>query len=163
MEPSEEPLHAHWPPAETVFEKERGVSRIEVRHGYAQVHVSELPAPVPASRLEVLRAIAEAQVSMDFLKLTPSGMSFLVPEDRAEAAERALQSIEGECAIRRGRSIVLVHAVNIRDEEGLIARTIQRAIGSGAQIDHIGDMHDRMLLVLERPHVDEVRHALETL
>ena len=38
--------------------------------------------------------------------------------------------------------------MNIRDEEGLLAEVVQEAIALGAQIDHVGDGHDRLLLVV---------------
>jgi hypothetical protein len=62
------------------FEKPRGINRVEVRAGYAQAHVSDLPRPLTESRLAVLKAIAQAQISLDFLKLTQSGLSFLILE-----------------------------------------------------------------------------------
>lgn len=44
----------------------------------------------------------------------------------------------------------MVHAVNIRDEEGLIAKIIKAAISTSAHVDHIGDMHDRLLMVVPK-------------
>lgn len=133
---------------ETGFEKQRGVSRIETRTGFAQVHVSRLEQPIMAERIRVLEAVAAVGVSIDFLKLTPSGLSFIVPEDRYEVVDEALHLTGVEFSNQKGRSIVLVHAVNMRDEEGLIALAVQAAIRSGAKVDHVGDMHDRMLMVV---------------
>ncbi|CAN5576645.1 hypothetical protein BH11ARM2_BH11ARM2_17390 [soil metagenome] len=137
------------PPAETEFEKRRGVSDIELRDGFAQVYVEALAHPVMAERLRILRAVADVNVSLDFLKLTPTGLSFLVPGDRASVVEDALKGAKACYDIRRDRAIVLVHAVNIRDEEGLLADIVQEVIAQGATIDHIGDMHDRLLMVLD--------------
>ncbi len=134
---------------ETEFEKRRGVSRIEVRTGFAQVHVSEIAAPAMVGRLKVLKAVSEQQVSIDFLKLTPSGLSFLVSEDRAGAVQTVLEASGFSFVVSSGRSIVLVHAVNMRDEEGLISRIVQTVIGTNVSVDHIGDMHDRLLLVVK--------------
>src|SRR5579863_2742492 len=118
---------------ETDFEKRRGVSRVEVRDGFAQVHVSRIQDHLMEGRLSVLQCVAEAQVSIDFLKLTPSGLSFLIPEGQSEAVEQALKKCEIHTTVRPGRSVVLVHAVNMRDEEGLIARIVQEVIASGAR------------------------------
>ncbi len=149
-------------PRETDFEKRRGVSRIEVRRGFAQCHVSQIEQNLMSRRLEALRAVAEAGVSIDFLKLTPSGMSFLVPEDKSSAVEDALRATNLHFSVRKGRSIVLVHAVNMRDEEGLIANIVQLAIGCGTTIDHIGDMHDRMLMVVPTSDADRVGKHIKT-
>lgn len=134
---------------ETAFEKQRGISQVEVRSGFAQVHVSRLSDPVHENRLQVLKAIANAGVSVDFLKLTPSGLSFVTTENATSEIEAALGQFQAKLTIRKDRSVVLVHAVNMRDEEGLTANVVQKAISSGVVIDHISDMHDRMLMVVE--------------
>ena len=133
---------------ETEFEKRRGVSEVVARHGFAQVHVTGLTGNIVEGRLRLLRAVADAEVSIDFLKLTPSGLSFLVSEDRASDIGKALTGTGAECSVQTGRSIVLVHAVNMRDEEGLIARIVEQAIATGTSVEHVGDMHDRLLLVV---------------
>ncbi len=131
---------------ETAFEKQRGVSRLEQRDGFCQVHVTELGHPLMERRLEVLTGVAESGISIDFMKLTPGGLSFVVPQRDRASIEATLKAARVQHSLRSDRSIVLVHAVNMRDEEGLIAGIVQSAIASGAQIDHIGDGHDRLLL-----------------
>ncbi len=132
------------PVREMAFERPRGVGRVETRRGYCQVHVEGLPEPLVTKRLEALGALAEANVSIDFLKLTPKGFSFVAAADRAEDIERVLSG----ATVARDRTIVSIHAVNIRDEEGLLADIVREAIALGAQIDHVGDGHDRLLLVV---------------
>lgn len=133
---------------ETAFERPRGVSRVETRRGYCQVHVVDLPDPLVTKRLDALSAVAEIDASIDFLKLTPRGLSFVASADRAADIEQALAGCGAHAEVATDRSIVSVHAVNIRDEEGLLAEIVQEAIALGAQIDHVGDGHDRLLLVV---------------
>ncbi len=113
------------------------------------MHVSGLAEPVHESRLFVLKAVAEAGISVDFLKLTPSGLSFVINDSSSGEIEAALGPLQVKHTIRKDRCVILVHAVNMRDEEGLTASVVQRAIASGAILDHISDMHDRMLIVAE--------------
>ena len=134
---------------ETAFEKQRGIGLVEVRGGYAQVHVSRLAEPIHDHRLDVLKVVAEAGTSVDFLKLTPSGLSFLVSESEVNETRKALEPLQVHYTIREDRCVVLVHAVNMRDEEGLTAKIVQKAIESGALVDYISDMHDRMMIVAE--------------
>lgn len=150
------------PGGETEFEKRRGVSRLEVRHGFAQVHVSQMVGDVMQGRIFVLQAVADAQISLDFLKLSPSGMSFLIPETSAEAVRQAIEPCNIHFSIRMPRSILLVHAVNIRDEEGMIANMVQTLIATGASVDHLGDMHDRILMVLKTEDVERVADKFRT-
>ena len=133
---------------ETAFERPRGVSRVEPRRGYCQVHVVDLFEPLVPNRLAALEAVSGEGISIDFLKLTPRGLSFVAPADRASDLERVLTDCGAQASVVTGRTIVSIHAVNIRDEEGLIAEIVQEAIALGAQIDHVGDGHDRLLLVV---------------
>ncbi len=137
-------------PNETEFEKKRGVSRVEVRDGYAQIHISRISTEVMAERLRILEVVAQAAISIDFLKLSPSGMSFLVQESSAGLISGVLEPLGDHFTVRNDRSIVLVYAVSIRDEEGLIASIVHTAISNGIRTDHIGDMHDRMLMVVDK-------------
>lgn len=134
---------------ETAFEKGRGIEKIEVRKDQTEVHAMGLAEPVMATRVEVLRAIADSGVSIDFLKLTPNGMSFVVLDSDADSIAAVLAGFDVQYELLRNRHIVLVHAVNMRDEEGLIADVMSRAIRSGVKVRHVADMHDRMLLVVD--------------
>jgi len=147
--------------AETAFEKRRGISRVEVRSGYAQVHVSRLTPPVMDRRLDVLSAIGDADVNIDFLKLTGTGLSFVVPEHLATSVSNVLKGLEVHFSIREDRHILLVHAVNMRDEEGLIARILHEAIASGVRLDHVSDMHDRVLMVVKADEAEKLKGRIE--
>lgn len=134
---------------ETGFERPRGISRVDLKRGLLRVHVSKLPDPVMDHRLRVLHAIREAQVSIDFLKFTQSGCTFMAPETKADVLRQALEGLGFTFSLKANRCTVLVEAVNLRDEEGLIANLVAVAVDSGARIEHLGDMHDKLLIVTE--------------
>lgn len=146
---------------ETEFEKRRGISKVEVRSGFAQAHVSNLGKSIAEERLRVLDAIGGAGISLDFLKLTHTGLSFLIKESEGDQLREALDPLVINFTIRPNRSIVLVHAVNIRDEEGMLAQLVHQAISSEAKIDHISDMHDRLLMVAESAEAERLRARIE--
>jgi aspartokinase len=148
--------------SETEFEKRRGINRVEVREGYAQVHISDLSEPLVGARLEVLQSAADAGISLDFLKFTPDGMSFLVLEDKGTDVEKCLSHFKGiNVQVQKGCHVVMVHAVNMRDEEGLIASIVLQAIRSGAVIGHVSDMHDRVLMVVGKEDSRRLKQQLE--
>lgn len=147
--------------AETDFEKRRGISHVEVRPGLTQVHVLGLPSPVSKKRIEVLEAVTKAGISLDFLKLTPTGMSFLVPADKTEIISDTLNQAGIKNQLDTERSLVLVHAVNIRDEEGMIAGILRKVIDSGISVDHASDMHDRILIVTEANQAEKFKSLIE--
>lgn len=147
--------------AETAFEKRRGINSVEIRTGFAQVHVSRLPEPMMEGRLNVLGAVADGGISIDFLKLTQSGLSFVVAEELAEEVSRVLTNLGVSFTTQSNRHILLVHAVNMRDEEGLIARILLEAIASGVQVDHVSDMHDRTLMVVSAENAKALKRRIE--
>jgi len=147
---------------ETAFEKRRGVGRVEIRSGYAQVHISQLQEPLTESRIQMFEAIAKSGISLDFLKLTQSGISFMVPESMAEQVEAALKGVAPQLSVHKGACILLVSAVNMRDEEGLLATTLSVAIGCGVPIDTIGDMHDTLLIGTTAEGAQVIAQAIKT-
>lgn len=136
-----------------LFERPRGVSAVRVLGGFARVEVAG--AGDAGARIEALTAISDAGVSLDFLQLTPEGFACLVREDLAPALGAALEGREAR--IEMGRSVVVVEAPNVRDEEGLVAGILAQAVESGARIEQIGDMHDRVLIAC--PDADSRRVA----
>lgn len=134
---------------ETEFEKTRGINSVEVRRGLASAYLSGLAEPAMESRLAALDAIEAAGISVDFLKLSPGAMSFLIDESDQEKLRNALTEVGISFELVSDRCVVHVHAVNMQDEEGLIARVLSEVIASGEQVDHVGDMHDRLLLVTD--------------
>jgi aspartokinase len=147
--------------AETAFEKRRGINSVEARSGFAQVHVSRLDQPIMESRLKVLGAVGDGGISIDFLKLTQSGLSFVITEELAKPVSAALTALGVHFTIRENRHILLVHAVNMRDEEGLISRILLESIASGVRVDHVSDMHDRMLMVVGADDAVKLREQIE--
>lgn len=145
----------------TQFERQRGVSQIEVKRGYAQAIVQGLPDPVEPNRLEVLRVAARVGVSVAFVKFLASGIAFLVADLDRETLRQALEEAGYGCVIQGNKVEILVHAVNIRDGQGLLASVIQAGIESGVSIDHIGDMHDKVLLVVSEDHEPRLLDRLQ--
>src|SRR5208283_4187510 len=116
------------------IENKPGVNRVDVRHGLAQANIYDLEAPVMDGRLGVLQAVADAKISIDFLKLTENGLAFIVPDALAGTVEQVLAGTGVRYRVWSGLSTVLVHAVNMRDEEGLIAGIVQQAVSGGGRL-----------------------------
>lgn len=146
---------------ETAFEKRRGVSRVELLSTFAQVHIGGLPEPVHTNRLRALQLLKEEGVGLFFLKLTPSGLSFLVAEQNVSKLEHRFKSEFESYSIRGGKSVVFVNAVNMRDEEGLLPSIISEAIASGAKIEHLGDMHDSVCIAASHEDAQRIAAAIE--
>lgn len=147
---------------ETAFEKRRGVGKVEVQSGFAQVHVSELAEPIHPRRLRALQILKDEGVGLFFLKLSPTGLSFLIQEGNAIKLEGKFREEFQEFSITPGRSVVFVYAVNMRDEEGLLASILSQAIASGARIEHIGDLHDAVCIAATHEDALRIAAAIES-
>lgn len=145
---------------ETEFEKPRGINRVEIRPGLTRAWISDLPQPSMDARLRILAKVREAGVSIDFLKFGNGAISFVAAEADHEKLCAALAGVDGTVEVESGCCIVIVHAVNMQDEEGLVAKIVSQVIASGEDVDHVGDMHDRLLLVTD---LDTGKRLVESL
>lgn len=145
---------------ETDFERKRGELEIEVREGFSLFLVHGLPEPLAPARLEVLKAVTEAEVSLDFLKLTSDGLSFVVQESLAESTGIALERLRFPVVTATDRSVLSAWSPNLRDEEGMAARIVSAVIATGARLDHISDMHDRILFLMDKRDVQNAAVAI---
>ena len=138
-----------------LFEAPLGVSEIKVRHGFAQIYVSVGKHDVATKRIEVLRILAEAEISHKYLQLTQDGLALIITEAQVPETEKALQDAGVKYELNPGRSIVLVKANGLWEEKGMIASVVEAAIATGVQVDHVGDMHDRMYMVVKGEVAEE--------
>lgn len=146
--------------SETAFEKARGVNRVEIRSGFASARIGGLTGDVQKARLAVLKPVYDSEISFDFLKFAADGMSFVVPSDLRERLEEVLTGLGVEFEVKGDRAVLSVHAVNMRDEEGLVAKVVSQVIESGANIEHLGEMHDRLLMLMGVSGAEKARVML---
>ncbi len=145
------------------FDLPRGLGEPLVRDSYAQVLVSFPDHDAKNGRLEALKTIQSNGLSIDFLKFTHNGVSFVISADQAQRAAEVLAQIDADVKLSEGRSILLIPAVNMRDDEGLLALVLSEAIKTEAEILHIGDMHDRVLIVTDTAGANEIAHKVRQL
>jgi hypothetical protein len=146
------------------FDLPRGLGEPVLRDAYAQVLVSfAVQEEARAGRLETLRRIQADGLSIDFLKFTPNGLSFVISAVQARRAVASLEGLGADVKLSEGRSILLIPAVNMRDDEGLLAHVLSEAIQTNAEILHIGDMHDRVLIVTDTEGAKEIKDKVEAL
>lgn len=149
---------------QTAFETERGVSAVVLSRNHALVVVSEIDeTELTERRIHAMRTLSQAGCSIDFLKLSLDGFSFVVPEEQATAVREALCGAGFEAKALTGRAMITVKAVNIRGESGLVARIAQTVVESGAAIESLGDMHSSVLLIVDERSAEGAVAALRQL
>lgn len=148
--------------SQTDFEKHRGLHGVEIRERYANVFVPLSMADSKAT-LKALGAIRKSQISLDFLKLAGRGISFVCTLDNADSIEQCLKDAGFQPKIIRDRCVLIAYGVNMRDQEGLIAKIVSILAAGTDEIDHLGDMHDRVLAVVPKDQAQELAQTLNRL
>lgn len=146
---------------ETDFEKARGVNKIEIRTGFASARITGLGDDVTKQRLAILNKVYDQEISLDFLKFSADGMSFVVPDYRREELIQVLENCCTSFEVKPNRAVLIVYAVNMRDEEGLVASIVSQVIEFGANIEHLGEMHDRLLMLMGMSGAEKARDGLK--
>ncbi|MBS1720305.1 MAG: hypothetical protein JST35_07660 [Armatimonadetes bacterium] len=145
----------------SLLEVQRGIQSAEIRRGLSRAHVYNLEGDLVAARLAVFHTIALAGISIRFAKLSPTAISFLGESGAFASLRSALAPLNVEVTVQDDCAMVEVAAVNIRDEEGLLAQVLARAFASGIQILHIGDSHDRVFFVVHEADAERLKAALD--
>lgn len=147
--------------SDTTFETKRGISDVEISYGHAWVVVSGIPEELTsARRLQALEVLKDSGISIDFLKLSLDGFSFVVPEELGARVQEALCSNGFDAKVLKNRAIIKVSAPSIREEEGLIARIAEFIVRNRATIDSVGDMHSAVLVVVDADSAESAANAL---
>lgn len=148
--------------SQTDFEKHRGLHGVEIRERYANVFVP-LSMSDSKAKLKALGAIRKAQISIDFLKLAGGGISFVCTLSNADSIEQCLKDAGFKPKIIRDRCVLIAYGANMRDQEGLIAKIVSILAAGTDEIDHLGDMHDRVLAVVPKDQAQELAQTLNRL
>ncbi len=150
--------------SQTPIDTPRGVQDVDLEEGYALVEVRGLPPwETSARRREALKAVESAGISIDLFKITHDGFSFVVPDSLAEKTHDALCQVGFQPNVLSDQAILLVATPNVRDADGLLARICSEVIMAGAEIQHLGDMHTGVMIVLKRKEAEYARERLRAL
>ena len=135
---------------ETVhFEKERGVTSVTVTRGIAHV-TADLPAPtLAASRLALLKLLAQAQIPVFLIKLHPTGLSFALAETYVEAGAGVLDRAHVPHTLLRDLALVTTLAGGMRDLSGVMARIYQALVGANVRVRQNGDAYNAVFCLVD--------------
>ncbi len=93
-----------------MFEAPRGVTEVEVSHGFAQVQIWLGRPDLVLARIEALRVIAEAGISHKYLQLIPDGLALIIRDAQVAPLLEVLKAAELKFDLNEGRSMILVKA-----------------------------------------------------
>ena len=142
-------------PHPVVFERERGVYRVDVKHDLAHAVVKLGADHQRAGQiLSVLRALASEQIPIFLIKMHRSAVTFAMEGGQVPDAKSCLQRAGFECSTRTGLALLVVVASSMRDLTGVmvdIADSLQQA---GARLYGTGDSHNSVQCLIDGGHAE---------
>jgi aspartokinase len=153
------------PAAETVhFEKDRGVTEVEVTRGIAHVTVRFNPESVAQDRLTALKRFAEANVPVFLVKLLPTGISFALRPAQVETGTALLTQLKAEMgieyALRDDLGLVTTRAGAMRDLSGIMATIYETLVAEGVMVRQTGDAYNAVHCLVPGELSDRAADAL---
>jgi aspartokinase len=130
------------------FERERGVTQIEVTPGVAHVAARLAPETLAHGQLALLQALSARQVPVFMVKLAPDGISFAVRSAHVDAAVTLLTEQRIPFVQRRDLALVSTIAGAMRDLSGVIAQIYEALILAGVIVRQTGDAYNAVLCLV---------------
>ncbi len=135
------------------------VSGIVYSGGRAQIKVSGTNA---ASVKELLRALAESDISIDLINVFPDNVVVTIDEERAEKAKAILGSLKIDHEIACGLGKVSAIGARMRGVPGVMARIIRALTDAGAAVLQTADSHMTISCLIRAEDAQRAVRALHT-
>ncbi len=142
------------------FERERGVTEVQVTRGLAHVTVEFPAGTLGGDRLSLLRALADAEIPVFLVKLLPMGLSFALRERVVAAGETLLTSRGAKYTILRDLGQVAVVAGAMRDLSGVMALIYEALVGASVLVRQTGDAYNAVICLVSGDETDRAATAL---
>lgn len=129
-----------------------------------QIRVNTLDeANVPEADLKIFKAMALADISVDFITVLPSAVVYTVKDDVAEKAIKILQNMGFAAETRPGCAKISVIGGGIAGVPGVMAQILEALTAHGIQVLQSADSHSTIwVLVAKEDMVKAVRSLHES-
>jgi len=142
------------------FEKERGVTEVEVVRGIGHVTIRVDAEQAAERRLELLQNIAAAAIPVFLVKLLPDGMSFAIRGGDMDAAEELLKKAGEEFLLSRDLAMVSIIAGAMRDLSGVMAIIYETLVNEGILVRQTGDAYNAVHCLVPGADAERAARAL---
>ncbi len=151
----EDPLR--WPP----YYSGRVVAAVTHMPQVTQLVVNT-PEGDPDNRhaIAVFQTLADANISVDLINVSPTQKAFTVPEEVADRAEKALISRGYRPQVTSGCAKVTVVGMGMRGVPGVMARVVRALTEAGAPVLQTADSHVTISALVPHAHLGPAVRAL---
>ncbi|WP_082234145.1 aspartate kinase [Halobacillus massiliensis] len=138
---------------------DRLVTGIAHMAGLSQIKVQSKEDPSKLQS-EVFKSMAEANISVDFINISPSGVSYTIDSVYTHQAVGILEELGYEPEVKEGCAKVSTVGAGITGVPGVTAKIVQTLIDRGVQILQSADSHTTIWVLVKD---DDLIHAVNAL
>jgi aspartate kinase len=111
---------------------------------------------------KVFKAMAQEQISVDFINISPKGVVYTIMEDKTEQALRKLREIGYEPDVTRNCAKVSAVGAGIAGTPGVTAAIVESLSSRNIQILQSADSHTTIWVLVKKEDLIESVNALHT-
>ena len=142
------------------FEKERGVTEVQIVRGIAHTIVTLPTENEDAARLALLKALASASVPVFMVKIDSGSLSFAIRQSAIEAGEAVMNTVGYPYQMNRDLATLSIVAGAMRDLSGVMARIYEALVGQGIEVYQTGDAYNAVHCLVAGSDADKGAQAL---
>lgn len=110
--------------------------------------------------LEIFRWMAEAEISVDMIQVSPHEVGFIIKGDLAERATEVLNRLALDNQIDNGYAKVAIVGTGMRGVPGVMARMVQGLQKQRIAIFHSADSHTNIACLVKQEEMSKALRAL---
>ncbi|WP_173916460.1 aspartate kinase [Halobacillus sp. Marseille-Q1614] len=138
---------------------DRLVTGIAHMAGLSQIKVQSKEDPSKLQS-EVFKSMAEANISVDFINISPSGVSYTIDSVYTHQAVSILEDLGYEPEVKEGCAKVSTVGAGITGVPGVTAKIVQTLIDRGVQILQSADSHTTIWVLVKDEDLIQAVNAL---
>ncbi|SFK27997.1 aspartate kinase [Halobacillus dabanensis] len=138
---------------------DRTVTGIAHMDGLTQIKVQSKEDPSKLQS-EVFKSMASANISVDFINISPSGVLYTINHFYTDKATKILQNLGYEPEVRKGCAKVSTVGAGITGIPGVTAKIVQTLTDRGIQILQSADSHTTIWVLVKEGDLTSAVNAL---
>lgn len=139
--------------------QERPITGITYVKGVTQIRVRARKGEYDL-QAKVFKAMAEQQISVDLINISPNGAVYTVPEDATELAVRTLNELGYSPDVLTGCAKVSAVGAGMAGTPGVASRIVNALTQEGIQILQSADSHSTIWVLVKQERMNDAVNAL---
>ncbi|GIN07253.1 aspartokinase [Shouchella clausii] len=108
----------------------------------------------------VFKSMAQAKISVDFINISPSGVTYTVSDEAADKAKQVLEHLGYTPELRRGCAKVSAVGAGMSGVPGVAAKIVSALSGENVQILQSADSHTTIWVLVKNEDMKKAVNAL---